>query len=162
MKVSLHLEKRQHVEMDDFVISMRSFQGGLERAWATGCVRSSYVVLRPTQEVDVGFYSYVLKLPAYIQALQSTANFIRDGQDLNFNNFCAVDLPVPPVDEQRKTAKALREATADIDTAISQDRRQTDLMNEYRTRLIADVVTGQLDVRDASTQVRQSEHHGSE
>ena len=55
VKVSLHLEKRQHVEVDDFVISMRSFQGGLERAWATGCVRSSYVVLRPTQDVDVGF-----------------------------------------------------------------------------------------------------------
>ena len=47
VRISLHLEKRQHVEVDDFVISMRSFEGGLERAWATGCIRSSYIVLRP-------------------------------------------------------------------------------------------------------------------
>ena len=66
MKVSLHLGKRRHVEVDDFVISMRSFQGGLERAWATGCIRSSYIVLRPTMEVDVEFFSYVLKSQAYI------------------------------------------------------------------------------------------------
>ena len=149
VKISLHLDKRQHVEVDDSVISMRSFEGGLERAWATGCIRSSYIVLRPTNEVDVEFFSYVLKSPDYIQALQSTANFIRDGQDLSFNNFCAVDLPFPPTDEQRKTASAVREATTDIDTTIARTRRQIDLINEYRTRLIADVVTGQLDVREA-------------
>ena len=153
VKISLHLDKRQHVEVDDFVISMRSFEGGLERAWATGCIRSSYVVLRPTNEVDVEFFSYVLKFRAYIQALQSTANFIRDGQDLNFNNFCAVDLPFPPTNEQRKTAVALSEATTNINGDIARARRQIDLINEYRTRLIADVVTGQLDVRETATQL---------
>ena len=65
VKISLHLDKRRHVEVDDFVISMRSFQGGLERAWATGCIRSSYIVLRPTAEVDVEFFSYVFKSRAY-------------------------------------------------------------------------------------------------
>ena len=149
VKISLHLEKRQHVEVDDFVISMRSFEGGLERAWATGCIRSSYVVLRPTIEVDVEFFSYLFKSQAYIQALQSTANFIRDGQDLNFNNFCAVDLPFPPTEEQRRMAVAVVEATANIDTTIARARRQIHLMEEYRTRLIADVVTGEMDVREA-------------
>ena len=43
VKISMHLEKRRHVDKDDFVISMRSFQGGLERAWAPGAIRSSYV-----------------------------------------------------------------------------------------------------------------------
>ena len=149
VKISLHLEKRQHVEMDDFVISMRSFEGGLERTWATGCIRSSYVVLRPAIEVDVEFFSYLFKSQAYIQTLQSTANFIRDGQDLNFHNFCAVDLPFPPTEEQRRMAVALVEATANIDTTIARARHQIELMQEYRTRLIADVVTGQLDVREA-------------
>ena len=153
VKISLHLDKRRHVEVDDFVISMRSFQGGLERAWATGCIRSSYIVLRPTAEVDVEFFSYVFKSRAYIGALQSTANFIRDGQDLNFNNFCAVDLPLPPAREQRSIAAALAEATANIGTAIARSRRQIDLVQEYRTRLIADVVTGKLDVREAAAQL---------
>ena len=153
VKISFHLDKRRHVEVDDFVISMRSFQGGLERAWATGCIRSSYVVLRPTSDVDVGFFSYLFKSQAYIQALQSTANFIRDGQDLNFNNFCAVDLPFPPAEEQRETAMALGQATANIDMNIDRARHKIDLINEYRTRLIADVVTGQIDVRDAAVEL---------
>ena len=153
VKISLHLDKRRHVEVDDFVISMRSFQGGLERAWATGCIRSSYIILLPTAEVDVEFLSYVFKSRAYIKALQSTANFIRDGQDLNFNNFCAVDLPFPPAGEQRKIAVALGEATSSIDAAIARARRQIKLVQEYRTRLIADVVTGKPDVREAAAQL---------
>ena len=96
------------------------------------------------------FFSYLFKSQAYIQALQSTANFIRDGQDLNFNNFCAVDLPFPPTEEQRRMAVALVEATANIDTTtIDRARRQIELMEVYRTRLIADVVTGKIDVRGA-------------
>ena len=157
VRVSLHLEKRQHVEVDDFVISMRSFEGGLERAWATGCIRSSYIVLRPTTEVEVEFFAYVFKSQPYIRALQLTANFIRDGQDLNFNNFRAVDLPCPPTEEQRRTAGALRETITKIDTTIIRTRRQIELINEYRTRLIADVVTGKIDVRKAAEELPELE-----
>ena len=156
VKISLHLNQRRHVEVDDFVISMRSFQGGLERAWASGCIRSSYIVLRPAIEVDVEFFSYVFKSQAYIQALRSTANFIRDGQDLTFDNFCAVDLPFPPAEEQKKIAVALREATADISAGIARACRQIELVQEYRTRLIADVVTGKLDVREAAAQLQRA------
>ena len=46
VKILRHLDQRRHVEVDDFVISMRSFQGGLERAWQSGCIRSSYIVLQ--------------------------------------------------------------------------------------------------------------------
>ena len=50
----------------------------------------------------------------------------------------------------------INRASADIEVATSQARRQIDLMNEYRTRIIADVVTGQLDVRDAAAQLREA------
>lgn len=53
VRITQHLDKRAHVEPGDFVISMRSFQGGLERAWARGCIRSSYVLLKPASEVQV-------------------------------------------------------------------------------------------------------------
>ena len=158
VKISLHLEKRRHVEVDDFVISMRSFQGGLERAWTTGCIRSSYIVLQPTAEVDVEYFSYVLKSQPYVQALRLTATFIRDGQDLTFNDFCALDLPLPPAQEQRKIAVALAEATANIDATIARARRQVELVQEYRTRLIADVVTGKLDVREAAALLPDEEN----
>ena len=96
VRISRHLEQRRHVKIDDFVISMRSFQGGLERAWVSGCIRSSYIVLRPVTTLDIGYFGYLFKSAGYISALQATANFIRDGQDLNFDNFCRVDVPFPP------------------------------------------------------------------
>ena len=58
-------------------------------------------------------------------------------------------LPLPPLSEQAAIAEYLGKATADIDSAIARARRQIDLVQEYRTRLIADVVTGKLDVREA-------------
>jgi type I restriction enzyme S subunit len=153
VKIFMHLEKRRHVEKDDFVISMRSFEGGLERAWTSGCIRSSYVVLKPIIPIDVGYYSYLFKSAGYIQALRGTSNFIRDGQDLNYSNFCLVDLPVPPLDEQKAIADRLDRATESINVAINRASKEVDLIREYRTRLIADVVTGKIDVREAAQQL---------
>ena len=160
VKILRHLEKRRHVEIDDFVISMRSFQGGLEKAWASGCIRSSYIVLQPARKLAVGYFSYLFKSAGYISALQSTANFIRDGQDLNFENFCQVDLPFPPMAEQQRIGQTLDRIIADIGSAIEQSRRQIDLFGEYRTRLIADVVTGKLDVREAAAELPEEDVPG--
>ena len=150
-KILRHLDQRRHVEVDDFVLSMRSFQGGLERAWESGCIRSSYIVLQAaTARLIVGYFGHLFKSAGYIGALQSTANFIRDGQDLNFENFCQVDVPVPPSSEQQEIAQALDTEKEHIGSRIERSRQQIDLLREYRTRLIADVVTGKLDVREAA------------
>ena len=58
-----------------------------------------------------------------------------------------IPLPVPPSHEQVRIAHYLDKATAAIDSAIAKAQRQIDLLHEYRTRLIADVVTGKVDVR---------------
>lgn len=150
VKISMHLEKRRHVERNDFVISMRSFQGGLERAWASGAIRSSYIILTPEDCVDVSFFSYLFKSQAYIRALQATADFIRDGQDLTYLNFRRVDLPAFSLDEQRAIATFITKATTGINASISQLSRELDLLREFRTRLTADVVTGKIDVRKAA------------
>ncbi len=160
-RILRHLEKRQHVEVNDFVISMRSFQGGLERAWESGCIRSSYIVLRPITKVDVDYFSHLFKSCGYITALQITANFIRDGQDLNYNNFCGVDLPFPPRSEQQEIAEALGRRTENTRLSIRRTRREIELMREFRTRLIADVVTGKLDVRDAAPELPDVEPYAT-
>ena len=148
VRILRHLEQRRHVKVDDFVISMRSFQGGLERAWESGCIRSSYIVLKPATKLVVRYFGYLFKSAGYINALQSTANFIRDGQDLNFENYCRVDLPLPAIGEQQRIAQFLEQATTAIRQSVERYRGQVDLIREYRTRLIADVVTGKLDVRE--------------
>ena len=145
-KIMQHLEKRRHVEIGDFVISMRSFQGGLERAWAKGCIRSSYVVLKPSKQIDIDFFSYLFKSSAYISALQSTATFIRDGQDLNFDNFCAVDLVLPPIEEQRTIAETLNLAVANTVKAVEEIQQEIALIQEFRQVIIANTVTGKIKV----------------
>lgn len=146
VKIQLHLDKRKHVEKDDFVISMRSFQGGLERAWSRGCIRSSYVVLRALQDIDPTFYGYVLKLPSYITALQQTASFIRDGQDLNFDNFSQVDLFIPPIYEQREIADYVSSFMTSSDEGIELLLAQIEKLKEYKTTLINSAVTGKIKV----------------
>ena len=150
VRILRHLEQRRHVEIDDFVISMRSFQGGLERAWEGGCIRSSYIVLRPVTRVIVGYFGYLFKSLGYINALQATANFIRDGQDLNYENYCRVDLPFPPIDEQQSIAQLLDRTTTAIRSAAERYSEEIERVRECRTRLIADVVAGKFDVRDAA------------
>ena len=59
-------------------------------------------------------------------------------------------IPLPPLPEQRAIVEHLERETARIDAAIERARRQAALVEEYRTRLVADVVTGKLDVREAS------------
>ena len=59
-------------------------------------------------------------------------------------------IAVPPVEEQANIVECLDNRTAAIDTTISHNQRQIDLLSEYRTRLISDVVTGKLDVRETA------------
>lgn len=141
-------ELRKRVDVGDFVISMRSFQGGLERAWDEGAIRSSYVVLKPTPNVERNYYQYLLKSVRYIQALQSTANFIRDGQDMSYQNFVLIELPFPPLEEQRSIASFLRRETTHIDQLIDKATQLILLIQERRTALISAAVTGKIDVRD--------------
>ena len=60
---------------------------------------------------------------------------------------------VPSLPEQAAIVEYLERATADTNAAIARARRQIELLQEYRTRLIADVVTGELDVREAAAQL---------
>ena len=62
----------------------------------------------------------------------------------------ALKVPIPPLSEQAAIVEYLDRTTAEIDIAVARTERQIELLNEYRTRLIADVVTGKLDVRDAT------------
>ena len=68
---------------------------------------------------------------------------------VNIRDLKRVVLPIPPTDEQVAIVDYLEAATADIQAAIDHANREIELLLEYRTRLIADVVTGKLDVREA-------------
>lgn len=142
------LDDWKHVEPDNFVISLRSFQGGIERSEIFGCVTWHYIVLLPQKYVVPRYFKWLLKSKSYIKALQGTSEFIRDGQDLRYSNFVKVDLPLIPASEQEEIADYIEQETAKIDRAIPVLEKEIELFKEYRTRLISDVVTGQMDVRN--------------
>ena len=59
-----------------------------------------------------------------------------------------VDLPLIPLEEQEAIADYINVEVAKIDNVLPSFQKEIDLLREYRTRLISDVVTGQIDVRD--------------
>lgn len=144
-----NLDQRKHAEVNDFVISMRSFEGGIERVKARGCVRSSYVVLKSDDKAHVGFFAYLFKSRSYIQGLQATATFIRDGQDLSYSNFRQVKLPRPSLDEQKLIAEFLDKSVSRIDLLAKKTQDSIDLLKKRRSALITAAVTGQIDLRRA-------------
>ena len=147
---TMNLEQRKHVELGDFVISMRSFEGGIERVKARGCVRSSYVVLHAEAGVNVDFFAYLFKSSRYIQGLQATSSFIRDGQDLSYGNFRQVKLPLPGVEEQCNIARVIGKTVGRIDMLTAATQRSIDLLKERRSAFITAAVTGQIDLREAA------------
>ena len=140
------LDDWKHVEPGNFVISLRSFQGGIELCEITGCVTWHYIVLLPQEMVCTQYFKWLLKSKSYIKALQGTSEFIRDGQDLRYSNFVKVDLPLIPMDEQIEIAEYITTEVAKIDNALPPFQKEIELLREYR--LISDVVTGKIDVRD--------------
>jgi type I restriction enzyme, S subunit len=65
----------------------------------------------------------------------------------------AAKTPMPPPDEQLKIVRFIDKTTSEVDQSIGHLRKQISILTEYRTRLVADVVTGKLDVRDAATKL---------
>jgi len=84
---------------------------------------------------------------AELQSLANGTTF----SEIPLHKLACVPIPVPPVSEQLAIVHHIDGATTKLDKAIDAAHREIDLLREYRTRLIADVVTGKLDVRDAAT-----------
>lgn len=139
----------KHVEPNDFVISMRSFQGGLEWSGERGCISSAYVMLTPSDRIDPSFFRYLFKSTTYIQALQSTTNLVRDGQAMRFENFAQVPLPLVPRHEQAAIAAFLDHETAKIAALVDKQQRLIELLKEEIISLVLSAYDG-----GSSTEVR--------
>lgn len=146
VQVILNPEILKHVEPGDFVMHMRSFQGGLEIAERSGCISSAYVMLHARNDkVRLGYFRYLFKSSTYIDALRSTSNLIRDGQALRYANFIQVYLPLPPADVQDAIASYLDKRCSAIDEAIVRQEQLIDKLGEYRKSIIHHAVTGKID-----------------
>lgn len=131
----------------DFVIHMRSFQGGLEYSEHTGSISSAYVMLIPKKNaVECRYFKWLFKSASYINALQSTSNLIRDGQAMRYSNFIQIIIPYPPLEEQQQIADFLDAKCSEIDALIADKKRQLYILAEYKKSLIYEYVTGKKEV----------------
>ena len=128
-------------EANDFVISMRSFQGGIEFSEYSGAVSAAYVPLKPREGLSLAYYKHLFKSAPYIQALQTTTNLVRDGQALRYGNFIQVRIPLVPLEEAEKIGQFLDHETAKIDSLIAKQEKLIELLKEKRQAVISHAVT---------------------
>ena len=134
----------KHVEAGDFVISMRSFQGGLEYSTKSGAISSAYVMLVPNLElVYPRFYRWLLKSSVYIDALQRTTNMVRDGQAMRYSNFAQVRLFTLPLDEQKSRADFLDLECSSIDKMLFKTRSSIEEYKKLKQAVITQAVATQ-------------------
>lgn len=88
------------VTAGDFVISLRSFQGGLEFSDYEGLVSPAYTVLKNKKPIDDRFYKFLFKSTAFISALQTLISGIRDGKSIKYKDFGEMYIPYPSIEEQ--------------------------------------------------------------
>ena len=147
----------KHVEAGDFVISMRSFQGGLEYSTKSGAISSAYVMLVPNLElVYPRFYRWLLKSSVYIDALQRTTNMVRDGQAMRYSNFAQVRLFTLPLDEQTSRADFLDLECSSIDKILFKTRSSIEEYKKLKQAVITQAVTkgvrGEREMKDSGVE----------
>ena len=146
----------KHVEPFDFIISLRSFQGGLEMSEITGCITWHYIVLKPCHKICSYYYKWLFKSDSYIRALQRTCSFIRDGQDLRYSNFIQVPVFEPPLAEQEKIADYLNAECFRIDAMLTKTRSSIEEYKKLKQAVITQAVTkgvrGEREMKDSGVE----------
>ncbi|MFZ0420847.1 MAG: hypothetical protein WAM04_22290 [Candidatus Sulfotelmatobacter sp.] len=138
------------------VNTMWAWMGALGVSSHVGIISPGYAVYRPHRpDRIVGAYMEgLLRSRPYISNIICHSTGLRGSRlRLYPEDFFRLPIIQPPTEEQRRIVEAIRAETGDMNTAISRLEREVELLREYRTRLVADVVTGKLDVREAAAQV---------
>ena len=139
----LHLLKL--VKVGDFVISLRSFQGGIEYAREEGIISPAYTVLYPTDPSVHAYLALLFKSKLYIDNLTLHVTGIRQGQNIDYAELNRSYLPRPPLPEQRAIVRYLDYVDLHIRRYVSAKERLIFLLEEAKQAVINRAVTRGLD-----------------
>ena len=126
------------VEKGDFVISLRSFQGGIEYSEYQGIVSPAYIVLKPKLHIDDSFYKYYFKSSDFIGHLAIAVIGIRDGRQISYDDFCFVKIPFPSLEEQC----AISEILVLNDREIEKEKQKLEALKQQKKGLMQQLLTG--------------------
>lgn len=137
------LENMKLVEEGNFVISLRSFQGGIEYAYYRGIISAAYTILKLNEEQEKGFYKYFFKSASLIKLMKKCVTGIREGQNINYSALKYEMIPVPPLEEQRDIVNYLDNKCSKIDSIIEKIESKIERLKALKRSLINEVITGQ-------------------
>ena len=135
----LHLLKL--VRVGDFVISLRSFQGGLEYAYYQGIISPAYTILIPHEPMSGSYFRYLAKSKPFIGLLTLCVTGIREGQNIDYAKLKNHFLPVPPREEQDQIVRFLDWKVSSINKLIAVKQKQIANLNEMHLSVMNDLAT---------------------
>lgn len=134
------------VEEGDFVISLRSFQGGIELAHQRGIISPAYTILKERTPINKRYFKHLFKSKPFISLMTLCVKGIRDGQNIDYPTFKNEYLPFPPIEEQEKIGAYLDRKTQQIQEFIQKKERLIELLEEKLNKFIYSVlIEGTLD-----------------
>lgn len=128
------------VEKGDFVISLRSFQGGIEYSEYTGLVSPAYTVLKSINPINDDFYKYYFKSEDSIGRLSVAVIGIRDGKNISYDDFSTIVLPNPSLEEQNAIAEILNTANQEV----KQYQQKLEALKLQKKGLMQQLLTGKV------------------
>ena len=139
----------------DLVVNKYQAHNGLfGAATERGLITSNYSVFEPIGQSNTRYFALLFTSPMYRAEFRMRCQGVGDGMmPLYSDAFLKAPTMSPPVSEQAAIVSFVTEATRDIANTVDRLEREIELLREYRTRLVADVVTGKLDVREAAARL---------
>lgn len=140
------LPERYHIKAGNILLSWSASLGVFvwdrEDAWLNQHI---FKVIPDSSRINPGYFVWLATWFLKHMAAEAHGSTMQHITKPKFGSF---PVPLPPVEEQRMIEAYLVNESKDIDEAIARAKDEIDLIREYRDRLIADVVTGQVDVRE--------------
>lgn len=138
-------------ELNQIVVNrMRAASGLIAVVPQPGIVSPDYAVFQPKNGIDPEYYTHLFTTPLLQAVFRSESKGLGTGSSgflrLYSDNFLSINLPKPPSEEQPAIADYIRSETAKLDELKTATERTIILLRERRSTLIAEVVSGQLDL----------------
>lgn len=135
----LHLLKL--VRIGDFVISLRSFQGGIEYAYYQGIISPAYTIMVSKGILTSGYFRYLAKSHSFIELLKSCVTGIREGQNIDYLKLKNYRIPVPSCPEQDQIVRFLDWKVSSINKLINIKRKEIIELKSLKRSVVNHVVT---------------------
>lgn len=126
---------------------MKAWQGSYGVSDYTGIVSPAYFIFDIVFE-NLEYFHYAIRSKVYVNFFAQASDGIRVGQwDLQMDKMKGIPFIVPPADEQIAIVKYIKQALPQYDAAIEKLTEEVAVLEEYKNKVIADAVTGKIDVR---------------